>query len=293
MVDSTAIVIVNYNSQAMICDLLANLKKVVAAPFVTVIVDNSPSPDTDSITTVYPDAVIFRPGKNLGFAGGCNVGIEYALEKGCQYILLLNPDTRAEKDFLSPMLQIMAEYPDYGMLGPKIFYDNEKREIWNCGGKLNWWLGGQRSLLADPPDNEKVQPVTYLSGCAMLFRSKAVKDVGLMDDRYFLYFEDVDYVQAMLKRGWNVGYVHDAELFHQVSATTEVHSPDYVYYFSRNRVWFMRKWAKFPHLAVFMLYNTLVKIPAAWFVFGLVKKQPRLAVIFVKGYLDGLRNNGR
>jgi len=290
-----AIVVVNYHSQELIGRLLDSLAAQVRLPYRVVVVDNSETPDTVLLEQRFPAVVVLRSEHNLGFAGGCNRGIDYALERDFSFILLLNPDTRAEDDFLSPLVQVLERYPAYGMVGPKIYADTPaapRSRIWNCGGKLNWWLGGQRRLLPDAPPGVPVQPVSYLSGCALLLRSQAVREVGLMDERYFLYFEDLDYVQRFLRAGWRVGYVHGAELIHQVSATTTVHSPAYVYYFARNRVWFMRRWARRHHLAAFLLYTALLKMPAAWLYFGLLRRRPGLASTFCRGAWEGLSNSG-
>lgn len=289
--ENVAVVIVNYYCEELICRCLDSLKANVKCAWTPIVIDNSDSPSTDQIRKQHPDAVIINSGRNRGFAGGCNLGIDYALTHKYRYILLLNPDTRAEMDFLSVMLDVFLKHPEYGMLGPKIFFDDHSRKVWNCGGELNWWLGGQRRLLPDPPAAVTVQPATYLSGCAMLLRPEAVRQAGMMDDRYFLYFEDVDYVQAMILAGWRVGYVHAARLYHRVSATTKIHSPEYVYYFSRNRIWFMRKWAKIQHLVFFTLFNTLVKLPASWLVFAVIKGRGELARAFWRGWRDGFRGS--
>jgi len=131
-----------------------------------------------------------------------------------------------------------------------------------------------------------------LSGCAMMLKTAAVEKVGGMAEEYFLYFEDTDYVQRFLQAGYQSGYVPKAEVLHDASTTVGFQSPDYIYYFSRNRIWFMRRWAKWYHLFVFMLYNTLVKLPGSLLVFGLIKRQPKLVWAYFSGYWHGIRGCG-
>lgn len=289
MTSSTAIIIVNYHCQDHVLTCLASLAAHLATPITPIIVDNSETADYDRIALAYPDITILRPGRNLGFAGGCNIGLRHALAQNFPYLLLLNPDTRTESDFLTPMLKVMENVPELALVGPKILTDAPGRPLWNAGGRLNWWLGGQRRLLPDPPTDTAWQPADYLSGCAMLLRAKALQECGMIDEDFFLYFEDADFVHQVIKSGWQVGYVHTALLLHRVSATIGVHSRQYVYYFARNRIRFMRRRARLRHLLFFSLYNTLIKLPCALIIFGLVHRRPELAAAFVKGFIDGLR----
>ncbi len=283
-------IIVNFHSQALVCSCIDSLKEKVLRPLGLVVVDNSTLPDTICIESRFPDVVILRPGSNLGFAGGCNVGIRYALGQGADYILLLNPDTRTEHDFVEPLISALRKNDTLGMIGPRIIEDSGEGKTWFGGGGMNWWLGGPRHRVSDTGGKRgAVETVSFLSGCAMLIRDRAVKEVGPMDERYFLYFEDGDYVQRFLKSGWQVGYVADSHLRHLPSSTTGFGSKTYVYYFSRNRIWFMKQWAKPYHFLVFMAYNTLIKLPGAVLVFGVWQKRMDLVRAFFYGFLDGLK----
>jgi GT2 family glycosyltransferase len=283
-------IIVNYHCQDLIQTCIDSLKALNRTDLGYIVIDNSNFPDTDRIEIKYPEAVILRPGSNIGFGGGVKAGMEYVLGIGASYILLLNPDTRSEHDFLNPLLLALKENPTTGIVGPKILKDEPGRAIWSAGGKLNWWLGRPANVLDDRYSTMgKIMPVPFLSGCAMLLRAQAVRQVGLMDDRYFLYFEDADYVQRFLCAGWGVAYVPEAEILHAPSSTTGFQSENYVYYFSRNRIWFMQRWARWYHYLVFMAFNTMVKLPGAIIVFGLMRRRPRLVRAFFRGYIDGLR----
>lgn len=110
-----------------------------------------------------------------------------------------------------------------------------------------------------------------------------------MDESYFLYFEDGDYCQAFLRAGWKIAYVPDAEILHETSSTTGVHSERYIYYFARNRVRFMRRWGRWPQWTVFLLFHTFLRLPGALVVFGVLRGRPRAALAFLTGWLDGMR----
>jgi len=108
-----------------------------------------------------------------------------------------------------------------------------------------------------------------------------------MDETYFLYFEDADYCQSMLKRGWNISYIPQATVIHDASSTTGFQSENYVYYFSRNRIWFLRRWAPRAALVYYLLFITLIKLPGSFIVFTLIRRKPKLTRAFFRGFLAG------
>lgn len=296
MPSKTFVVIVNYHCQDLVSRCVQSLENSVNVGLSYVVVDNSVSDDFSRWETEHHPAIILRSNYNLGFAGGCNMGIKYALDRSADYILLINPDVRTEHDFLTPLITTLEDEHTVGIVGPKIVEDSPDRQIWIGDGvkTLNWWLGGPRH--ARDNRNEyggEVQYVPFLSGCCMLLRAQAVRQVGLMDERYFLYFEDADYVQRFLKAGWTVAYVAGAEILHAPSSTIGFQSEGYVYYFARNRIWFMRRWARWYHFMVFMVYTVIVKLPGAVVVFGLIRRKPRLVRAFFRGVLHGMLGTQR
>lgn len=286
---SIGVISVNYNSHIQLSGSIASLKQTCRGDLHFIVVDNSPVCEIDSITREHPDVVAIVPETNLGFAGGCNRGIDYALSRNLDYILLLNPDTRAEHDFIAILINELAKDERRAMAGPKIVRDNTRRDIWYGGAGMNWWLGGPVQIFDERHDADgPAQMVPYLSGCAMLINASAIRTVGLMAEDYFLYYEDVDYAFRFSRAGFVAVYVPNAIIIHDASSTVGFQSPDYVYYFSRNRVWLMRRWARWYHTLVFMLYNTLVKLPGAVIVFGLLRRKPELVFAYFKGYWHGI-----
>lgn len=283
------VICVNYQSQEQLCRCLASLKEHCRDELSFIVVDNSPACEIDAIRQQHPDIQAIVPEGNLGFGGGCNRGLAYALRGNLDYVLLLNPDTWAEHDFVHALVGQLAHDERRAMAGPKITRASVRHEVWYGGARMNWWLGGPRQVMDDRHDGDgEAQTVPCLSGCAMLIKTSALRAVGLMAEDYFLYYEDTDYVQRFLKAGFTAVYVPAARLRHDVSSTVGFQSPQYVYYFSRNRIWFMRRWARWRHFLVFMLYNTVVKLPGAVLVFGLLRRRPELVAAYFKGYWHGL-----
>jgi len=282
------VVIINYHSQAVVNNCLSHLKSLQRGDLEYLVVDNSEHPDTDLIKSKHGDVFIHRTAANLGFAGGCNIGLRHAMQKKNRYVLLLNPDTRFEHDFITPLLAALETVPGAGMVGPLIFEDTETRRLWQGVGRLNWCLGGPiRRFKKTSSDCSAPMDVPFLSGCALLLRLDAVKSVGLMDDRYFLYFEDTDYSRRFISCGWRVLLAPKAQLLHAQSSIIGRHSRAQVYFLSRNRIWLTRRWAQLHQFLVFMLMNTLVKIPLMVISFGFIWRRPKLISAYLKGYIEG------
>jgi len=286
---SIGVVSVNYKSHRQLSRCLASLKESCRGDLHFIVVDNSPVCELDLIAKDHPEILAIDPGANLGFAGGCNRGIACALGQNLDYILLLNPDTRTEHDFIELLLNELAQEESRAIAGPKIMRDNPQRDVWYDGARMNWWRGGPVQVLdALHEAGDPAQVVPFLSGCCMLIKASALRTVGLMSEEYFLYFEDTDYGLRFTRAGFKMIYVPAAELIHDASSTVGFQSRDYIYYFSRNRIWFMRRWASWYHYCAFMLYNTLVKLPGALVVFGLLRRKPSLTIAYFKGYRDGI-----
>jgi len=192
-VDTTlAIVIVNYRSWRMVCRCLKSLKVHLGRITKVIVVDNSEEPEGDNIVAQYPEIELITSAVNRGFAAGCNLGIKRALEDDIDYILLLNPDTRAESDFLEVLLKVLAHHSAAGMVGPMIVYDTPQRELWNGGGRLNWFAGGTRKIIPANGKEDEVYQVSFLSGCTLLLRAEAVRQVVFLFDHVFLHLYVMD-----------------------------------------------------------------------------------------------------
>jgi len=178
---------------------------------------------------LYPHTPIFLFNqKNLGFAGGVNVGIRKALKDGAEAVLLLNQDTVVEKDFLSPLLENPAD-----IVGPVIKFRRGSKWIYDLGGRVDWWLGRNKhyeiqnskfkiqnkfKIPARPAggQNSKIKNIDYISGCAMLIRRRVFEKIGLFDERYFLYFEDADFCLRAKKAGFKIAVEPKSVIIHRL-----------------------------------------------------------------------------
>lgn len=284
-----AVVIVDYHSESLTRQALASLVSLARSDLRFIVVDNGTSIGVDSLQIDIPNLAVLRPGSNRGFAAGCNLGMEKAIAEGADFCLLLNPDTKAESDFIAPMLEVLDQNPELAVAAPTIIEDDENRGITDGGGVVNWWAGspkgviGRRMRAAGP-----YVEVPFATGAAMLVRLKAAAEVGPMDEGYFLYFEDADYCQAFLQAGWKIGYIPEAELLHATSSVAGRKSEPYLYYFARNRIRFMRRWGRWHHRVVFTLFNSFVRLPAMLVLYGVVRRRPKAALSIWRGFVDGI-----
>lgn len=168
--------------------------------------------------------VLLPTGENLGFSGGCNVGMARALADGMDAIWLLNNDTTVEPDTLTHLVAFLAREPGYDGVTGQIRYHRTPGVIWNCGGELTWY-GTRRYLF----DNDAVasvpqegwRPVTFITGCSILVRASLLREVGLLSDKFFFGEEDIEFCYRLKKHGRKLACVFPAVVYHKVGASTD------------------------------------------------------------------------
>lgn len=279
-----AIVILNWNRPQ---DTLACLRSLAAGDYPTwqaIVVDNASSDDSVSrMRAGFPQAEVLVNSRNLGFAGGANVGMAHALAAGYPYVLLLNNDAEIEPTALSTLVAAAEAHPRVGILSPLIRYAEGGR-IWFAGAYRRRFLPGismpafrrQRSF---PP-----QPVLldYATGCAVLLRREMLLEVGLLDDAYFMYWEDLDLGERARRAGWQVLLVPTAVVWHQGSASTGEESPAKWYYMARYMPTFYQRYYRWPRFSM-LAY-------AGWVVLReMVKGNPGVIGPFLRGFGEGWR----
>ena len=210
------------------------------------VVDNGSVDDTlNALARQFPDVEVIANSRNLGFQGGFNVGLRHALDRGAEFILIINNDTYVAPDLLSILLS-HTDDDDVGMLAPKIYYADEPTRIWSVGGDRHPWT----FEMVDKGDNEidegqwdEVLERDYLVGCALLMRCSLLQTVGLFDEGYHpIYYEDVDLCVRARAAGFRLLLVPAARMWHAVSASSGgANSPRERYLMARNSVRFFRK----------------------------------------------------
>lgn len=170
---------------------------------------------------------ILQTGHNLGFAGGNNVGIKIALEDPTTtHVWLLNNDTLVDENALTAMLQVMEKDPQIGICGSTLLYAHAPQTIQAVGGYYNSWLGisshalGGERYSADACKKVDPNKFDYIVGASMLISRELIEKVGLMDEQYFLYCEELDLATRAKRAGFKLGYAHQSIVYHKEGATT-------------------------------------------------------------------------
>lgn len=202
------------------------------------------------------------PARNLGFSGGNNLVIEHALALGYAYVLMFNNDASGQPDFLSLLVEALESSPGAAAAGPTIVYADSPTVVWYGGGELlqhqgrvrHTGTGMQHSVTAE--HSVAPVPVSFITGCSLLMRTEVIKEIGPLDDRYFVYWEDADWGARAAAAGHQLLYVPRSTVAHGVSAALGVNSPTYLYYNLRNNLLFVRQfvepqWRPLAWLAVF------------------------------------------
>lgn len=223
------------------------------------IVDNASTDDSLEKLKEIKDVELISNRTNLGFAGGNNVGIRYALKEGADYVVVLNNDTILEKDSLNRLVKTALSNPECGALSPKIFFEkgyefqkNKYKEadkgkvIWYAGGVIDWknvYGSGRGVDEVDTGLFNQIENTDYATGTCMLLTREGLKKVGMFDEKYFMYYEDTDLSQRFKKGGFEVVYVPDAIIWHKVAQSSGIGSDLNDYFITRNRMLFGLKYA--------------------------------------------------
>ncbi|MFH1745307.1 MAG: glycosyltransferase family 2 protein [bacterium] len=266
---SVAIIIPNWNGAKFILDCLNSLSKIDYGNCEVVVVDNCSVDDSiELIKNNYPSVKIIQNKENLGFAGGCNKGIKYALENNFDYVLLLNNDTVVDLTFLSAMVVVAQEEPKVGVVGGKIYYYGEERLIWFAGGRyVPWRVSFQHMSWRKKEEKELTGVVEcdFITGCLMLIDIKLFKETELFYEPYFLCVEDADFCYRTKKNGWKIKTALDAKIWHKVSASRDGEfSFSNTYYGVRNRLYFAFCVSKNYFGGLFLLFIVLPLRAAEW-----------------------------
>ena len=242
------IILVNYNGVTDTLECIKSLESIYYKNYEIVVVDND---STDNSLHILKEKIgykhhVISSNKNGGFAFGNNIGIRYALEKGADYVLLINNDTTVEPDFLDELVNSMEKNDECGITTGLILNYYDKNLVWYAGGEINW----NRFYGYHKHENENINrlrlyenEVSFATGCLMLIRSEVITKVGELPEEYFMYYEDVDYCANIQENGYKIYFNPKSIIYHKISATSgESESPFAITWNTRNRVNFINKY---------------------------------------------------
>lgn len=241
------VILVNYNGLQDTIECIDSLNKINYKNYKIIVVDNdSKDGSAQKLRNKYNDDIIkiIELKSNTGFAGGNNVGINLAIKEKAEYVLLLNNDTVVDKNFLSQLVNTAQSNKNTGIVGGKIYYFDNKKLIWYAGAKINKITGRTKHIGVDEYDNgqyDKISEPDYITGCLMLLPVDVIKKIGLMDESYFLYYEETDWSVRIKKAGYKLIYDPKSVIYHKVSSSTKKINYVMDYYYDRNSYYFIMK----------------------------------------------------
>ncbi len=278
-VKEVVIVLLHWNNAQETIGVLKSLQDVTYKNYSVLIIDNGSEDKSLELisgflknTKKYKSYFVINK-ENKGFAGGCNVALDWCYKNNKDYILFLNNDTEVDKDFLSYLVDATYKYKDGAIFSPSIYFYDRRDLLWFGGETKTSFLkmnkGMQSSLFKKPiPNKTKVTEIDFASGCAMLCKTKVIKKLRGFDENFFLYFEDVDLSFRARKLGYKIYWIPESKIYHKVSATTlpKLGSSVIHYYDVRNALLLNKK-----HSSIFFIFYRFI-----WSFFVCIKQVIKL-----------------
>lgn len=237
-----SIIVLNWNGRELLGECLDSVLAQTFRDFELVVVDNgSTDGSRELLRQRWGGNIRLVPlSSNRGFAGGNNAGIRVAVGR---YVVLLNNDTTVDPGWLAALSLATRRHPEAGMFTPKILNYYRRDEIDNTGHVIypDGLARGRHRLEKDDGRFDEEGEALWPSGCAGVYRKDMLDEIGLLDEAFFAYGEDVDLGLRARWAGWNCYYVPDAVVYHKYSATTGAYSPGKVFLVERNRLWILFK----------------------------------------------------
>lgn len=238
-----SIVSVNFNQPELTRIMLESLDKMTYPNWECLLVDNgSTKGDIRPLKKDFPDTHLYINPDNLGFAGGNNLAFPHCKGK---YILMLNNDTEVHPEFLQPLVQLMEERPDVGVVSPKLFYYDDP-EVLQFAGTTRMHpitMRGKKigNGIKDEGQFDQLRETGFANGACMLIRKELLDTLGYMYEPYFLYYEEHDLCSRIERAGYKIMFHPESRIWHKVSASTGALSPLKTHYLHRNRLVYLRR----------------------------------------------------
>lgn len=285
------VILVNYNGEIDTAECLASLNQSVYPNSEIIVVDNASKDDSlANLSPVFPDAKFIQSQENLGFTGGNNLGLKYALDSGCDYFLLLNNDTIIDAQAISEFVSFFQANSEIGAAQGKIYLYDLPDKFWNLGAHIRFngaWMWPIARSVEDVGQYDSEQQIDCASGCMLFIARPVLEKIGLLDDQFFFQAEDVDFCLRTAYAGFKVFYISSAKVWHKVgsSGSNLIHG----YFTARNRTLLIRKHSRgfrWPlYLAIHILWSIAIQL-------NLLIRKRKFSIVraYSLGLIDGIMN---
>jgi GT2 family glycosyltransferase len=281
-------IVLSWNGREDTERCLHALERVEEPPVRIVCVDNgSTDGSIEAVRGHHPETVLIENGRNLGFAGGCNVGIRWALAEGAEWVVLVNNDAAIAPDAIAEFGAAAEQCPEAGVLAGKLYHADRPYRVWYAGNRFLAWLGysgrhrgeGRR----DRPRYRRTSSTDRANGALMAISRAAIESVGMLDEQLFAYVEDVDFSVRARTAGFEVRFVPTARAWHRVGASTAAAAHN-LYYGARNMVVVCERHRPLPRPLSRLRRGVIL---ASFTAYALRQPNPRVALAAVRaGYRD-------
>jgi GT2 family glycosyltransferase len=284
-----AALVVTWNRQNDVLDCIKSLTQSDYTCLRVYVVDNGSTDNTsDLVSKYFPSVVLIRSDRNLGFADGNNLGLDRILDDGTDAVFFLNDDAVVAHDTLKKLVPFLCD-DGVGIVCPKILVYGADDVIWAAGGIVDSKTGIARQRYYGEKDlgqADEQTDVDYAVGCAMLVKSEVIRNVGKLDSRYYMYYEEAEWCRRIRNNGYRIVYVPTSKVWHKVSIgeTGRNNAP---YYFSRNRLLYLRAGGVSEIKVAWFATLDILRDAIAHAVNGRIHESRLL----VRGILDYYKNN--
>lgn len=278
-----SIITINYNQTATTCAFLESARHLTYPNYEIIVVDNASveNPDEPINRGQFPNVRIIRNEKNLGFTGGNNVGIAAATG---DYLFIVNNDTELTPGLIERLLEPFQADERVGVTCPKIRYFHRPDMIQYAGyhplNKLTGQTGAVGTNEVDRGQYDQSGPTCFAHGCAMMVKREVIEQVGRFAERFFLYYEELDWSQRIQKAGYLIYYQATALIYHKESVSVGKANPLKVYYLTRNRILFMRRNTNPLQLTAFWAFFLCFALPKHSLIYSVKGQFPYLKAIW-------------
>lgn len=285
------IIVLNWNGLNDTLECLESLSRLDYPVYEVMVVDNGSSDGSVSVIRErFPFVTVIENGENLGYVGGNNIGLRHVLAQGVDYALLLNNDTEVAPASLRLLVGAAEADPAVGIAGPTIYYYDQPQVIWSAGGAIDWRRGQTWMVGLNERDEgqfgQEPREVDFVTGCALLVKRAVLEQVGLLDERFFAYYEETEWCVRARRAGFKVVHVPRAHIWHKISPVAQADSPLVHYYMTRNRLLFLKATGAGPRAWLHTLLAEYLRTLVSWSVRPRWRGKRRQRDIMVRALRD-------
>lgn len=295
MTKQVAVIILNYNTPDYTTNCVKSIIRYCDTIIYDIIIADNGSTDSSLkiLQSQFPELFFIDNKENLGFAEGNNRAMQYSIDRGYKYTLLINSDTEADSDFIAILKTHLDLNEHVAAVQPAIYWLHKRDKLWNSAGYFNKVTGNtvSKTSIRYQLINKPLE-VEWVTGCCALFRNQALKKTGLFNANFFLYFEDVDLSFRLRRNNFKLHYLATTKIFHEAGVSGKKNgkegflNPLTHYYTSRNHLWIIRRYLP-AILLVTSLTCNFFYYGILWLYFKIRKKNQK-ASLLLKGLKDGL-----